>query len=263
MRCGSSILADFLICSRFATRLPIPAPAAEAGPHGPTDLARALRLLPAAGGLIGGLAAGVLVAGASLGLPPQLAAALAVGLLILVSGALHEDGLADCADGFGGGVTRQQKLEIMRDSRIGAFGTLALALTLYLRIAAIAAIAEQSLHLASAALVAAAALSRAAALLPLGLLSPARSSGLGFSAGKIGADALRVALPLAVLFALAPLAAGAGLARPLLSVVAVLVAALAFAAFAKREIGGHTGDVAGASQQLGEVIVYLIYAAGA
>jgi adenosylcobinamide-GDP ribazoletransferase len=221
-----------------------------------------LRLLPAAGALVGALAAGTLLAGASLGLPPLLSAPLAIGVLILLSGALHEDGLADCADGFGGGATRERKLEIMQDSRIGAFGALTLALALYLRIAAVATIAGRSIGLASAVLIGAAALSRGAALLPLALLGPARGRGAGFTAGKPKPEAQRVAFSLACLFGLAPVLAGAGAARALVAIAAVLGAALAFSAFAKREIGGQTGDVAGATQQLTEIAVYLVYAAG-
>ncbi len=262
MRQSTSLLIDLLICLRFATRLPVPILAAESAPHAPTRFPHALRLLPAAGAVIGALAAGALAVGAALGFPPLLSAPIAVGVLILLSGALHEDGLADCADGFGGGATRERKLEIMDDSRIGAFGALALALALYLRVAAVATLASRSLGLASAVLIGTAALSRGAALLPLILLAPARRGGAGFAAGKPRPEAQRVAFLLACLFGFAPILAGAGAGRAMFAMIAVLGAALAFTAFARREIGGQTGDVAGATQQLTEIAVYLVYAAG-
>ena len=101
-------------------------------------------MFPLVGAILGAVAAGALFAAAALGLPPPLSAPLAITALIALTGALHEDGLADCADGFGGGATSARKLEIMKDSRIGAFGALALAIALYLRIVALALIAGES-----------------------------------------------------------------------------------------------------------------------
>ena len=118
-----------------------------------------------------------------LGLPPLVCAGLAVGALVIVTGALHEDGLADVADGFGGGATRERKLEIMRDSRIGAYGAAALALSLILRVAALSALLDHGLGAAAAGLILAGAASRAAALAPLALLPAARADGLGAGAG--------------------------------------------------------------------------------
>ena len=109
-------LSDFAGALRFFSRLPIP------GPMETDDFRRSLRLAPLAGALLG-LAGGlVFVAALGLRLPAAAAALLALGFGALVTGALHEDGLADVADGFGGGLTRDRKLEIMKDSRIGAFG---------------------------------------------------------------------------------------------------------------------------------------------
>lgn len=261
MRLGSSLLIDLLICLRFATRLPLPALGSEIAPHALALFSRAVRMLPLAGALVGALAAIILAIAAALGLPPPLTAPLAVAALTLLSGALHEDGLADCADGFGGGATRERKLEIMRDSRIGAFGALALALTLYLRIASLTLIAGHSLGLACAVLIGAAAVSRGAALIPLHILPPARAGGAGFSAGKPQAGALRVGACLACVFALAPIAAGSGLARALVGAGVGVLAALIVTALAKRQIGGQTGDVAGAAQQISEIAFYLVFAA--
>jgi adenosylcobinamide-GDP ribazoletransferase len=256
-----SLLIDLLICLRFATRIPLRTLREEQAPDS-SDFSRAMRMLPAAGALLGAAAAVALAAATSLGLAPFLAAPLAIAALVALTGALHEDGLADCADGFGGGATRQRKLEIMGDSRIGAFGALALALALYIRIAAIALLAAQSLLLACMTLIAAGAASRGAALIPLALLPPARAKGLGFSAGRLNPGALILAFGLAALLAAGPALAGAGLIRASLALGASICAGFALSALARRQIGGQTGDVAGAAQQIAEIIFYLVVAGG-
>ena len=133
-------------------------------------------------GLIGAL---VLALTALLGLPLLLRAGLSTAALVAATGALHEDGLADVADGFGGGTTRERKLEIMRDSRIGAYGAIALALALILRVGALAAALDGGFWRGSLSLILVAALSRAAALTPLALLAPARADGAGAAAGLL------------------------------------------------------------------------------
>ncbi len=261
MRQGSSLLFDLLTCLRFATRIPIPALPFETGPHSLESFSRAVRLFPLAGAILGSGAAAVLFAASALGLPPLLAAPLAIAALAALTGALHEDGLADCADGFGGGATRERKLEIMADSRIGAFGALTLAIALYLRIAALAMISTQSLYLAGAVITGAAAASRGAALMPLALLPPARAKGSGYSAGRPDRATLFAAAGCAAVFAAAPLLAGAGLARCLLACIACVGSGLALSALAWRQIRGQTGDVAGATQQISEILFYLVFAA--
>jgi adenosylcobinamide-GDP ribazoletransferase len=174
---------------------------------------------------------------------------------------MHEDGLADCADGFFGGASRARKLEIMQDSRIGAFGVVALALSLYLRAASLGLIGERSLGLACATVIGAAALSRSLALVPLALLPPARPDGAGFAAGKPARGSFWTAISFAVLFALLPVPAGASSSQALTGIVLAAFAALGVAGFAKRQIGGQTGDVAGAAQQLAEIAYCLAMAA--
>ena len=106
MRHGSSLLADFWLCLGFYTRLPVPPAARQAAAQSLAHFPRAVRILPLAGALLGAFAALVLAAAFGLGLSPLLAALLALSCLIILTGALHEDGLADCADGFFGGATR-------------------------------------------------------------------------------------------------------------------------------------------------------------
>src|SRR4029077_10611440 len=138
--------------------------------HSLANFPRAVRMLPVAGGLVGALAAIAMAAASRFGFPPLLAAPLAICSLVLLGGAMHEDGLADCADGFFGGATRERKLEIMQDSRIGTFGAVALLLGVYMRGASLSLIAGKSLSLVGAVLIGAAALSRTAALIPLAVL---------------------------------------------------------------------------------------------
>ena len=198
-------------------------------------------LVGAAVGAVMALAAGLAL---WLGLPPVMAALLALAAGALATGAMHEDGLADVADGFGGGRDRARKLEIMRDSRVGSYGVVALLLALGFRAAGIAEAAAAGLLWP--ALVGLAAASRAGLPLALHLLPPARSDGLGRAAGAAEGPA-KVALAIGVLFLL-PLGVGAALAVA----AAMALAALAVSALALRQIGGQTGDVMGASQVLAE-----------
>ena len=244
---------DLAACLRFFSRLPLPRLSVEASPHAPPDLSRLARMVPIAGAILGAIGALALSLADGLGLPPFLCAGLAVAALVILSGALHEDGLADVVDGFGGGATRERKLEIMRDSRIGAYGAAALALSLLLRVAALSGLLEHGLGAAAAGLVLAGAASRAFALLPLALLPPARAEGLGAGAGRLGIGGALAAGVTALIVACALGLSVLGLGRAILSLALALAAALAMIALARRQIGGQTGDVAGAAQQLAEI----------
>src|ERR1700677_2723291 len=139
---------DVLSSLRFFTRLPLPTRETE-----PPDWAQIAWSAPFAGAIVGAIGGLALVVANELSLPPFLAATLAIAALALTTGALHEDGLADVADGFGGGSTREAKLAIMRDSRIGAFGAIALVLSLLLRVGALASLQRHSPGFAFAGLV--------------------------------------------------------------------------------------------------------------
>ena len=136
------LLADFLACLRFYSRLPVPVLPFEAEPYAMLDFSTSVRVLPFAGFFIGGLGGLVLWGASLLGLSPLIAAAFALSFLLLATGAFHEDGLADTADGLGGGMTIERKLEIMKDSRIGTFGGAALIMSLLLRTLLIAEITQ-------------------------------------------------------------------------------------------------------------------------
>ena len=134
---------------------------------------------------MGGSLAGVYITVNSLGLPAGLAAILALAAGMMMTGGLHEDGLADCADGFGGGQTRDQKLEIMKDSRVGSYGVLALILVIAARIMALAALpaTAQSLIL----VISLAMVSRLMMVVYLNWLPSARAEGWDIRQEKLAA----------------------------------------------------------------------------
>ena len=219
------------------------------------DLARAVWAFPVVG-LVIGLAAGLSYWLAfKLRLPPLLAAAWTLPAALLLTGALHEDGLADTADGFGGGTTPARKLEIMRDSRIGTYGALALLLSCLIRITAIAAIARPAAVIT--ALVLAGIAGRAAMVLPLLLLPPARQDGLGAALGRPPANSATLALALAAVapFACLPPAQATAI------IALAAAAALATARLAAAQIGGYTGDTLGATEVAVECVVLTVLAA--
>ena len=168
---------DLNVALSFSTRLPVPHAVAATG----ADVARACWALPIAGALVGAI--GALVYGLAVwaAIPAFPAAALAVAATVLATGALHEDGFADVADGFGGGATRERKLEIMRDSRLGTYGACALGLSLILRISAIADLTQPAL--VASALLAAHIGARAAMPAVMWFVPPAKPDGLSASAG--------------------------------------------------------------------------------
>ena len=262
----AALAAEAVTCLRFYTRLPLPALRAEMS-HPPRPFARCLRWAPLAGAVVGLCGAAALAAAAALGLPPPVAAALALLATVLIGGGLHEDGLADVADGFGGGSTRERKLEIMRDSRLGTYGALAVGFSLLLRTAALAGLAERGgIVLAATALVAAAGASRGIGLMPMALLPAARADGLGRGAGRLPAEVFATAAALAVGIGLGlPALGGAGPARPGLALALAALAAAGTTRLARDQIGGFTGDVAGACQQLCEasMLLGLLIAPGA
>jgi adenosylcobinamide-GDP ribazoletransferase len=186
---------------------------------------------------------------AACGLPPEIAALIAVAAAIWLTGALHEDGVADFADGVGGGRDREARLAIMRDSRIGTFGALALIVAIGLRILAVAEVGAGALLFA--AFVATGAASRFAMAVALALMPPAQADGLGRGAGRPGTGALAGGLVVTVV-CLAPLGQAAAAVGALMGLAAALTGLLA-----ARRLGGQTGDVLGAVQVVAEVAGWL------
>jgi adenosylcobinamide-GDP ribazoletransferase len=238
---------DLRIAVAFSTRLPV----AHSGPIGGDDVARASWALPIAGLLVGGLGALAYWIAFRIGLPPSLAAALALAVTLLATGCLHEDGLADTVDGFGGGKTRAHKLEIMRDSRNGTFGVCALVMSLLLRWSALTTIADP-LSVAMA-LLAAHASARATLPTLMRFVPPARTDGLSAQVGRPAPQSIVVA---GVLGAIA-LGLGLGPVAAIIGLILLACACLCMAWLSLRQIGGQTGDVLGALEQINEVLVLL------
>jgi adenosylcobinamide-GDP ribazoletransferase len=232
----------------FCTRLPVTAPA-------DASLAKAAWTFPVVGALIGALGALVYWLADGLGLPPSVAATLAVAATALITGCLHEDGLADTADGFGGGATRERKLEIMRDSRTGTYGVVALIISFMLRAGAIASLAEPGL--AAAALIAAHAGARAELPFFMRTVPNARGDGLSSSVGAPDSGPASVAMLLGLLALVLCLGFAAGVGAALVMGAGLIV----LARLSTSQIGGQTGDVLGAAEQTSEILILLTAAA--
>jgi adenosylcobinamide-GDP ribazoletransferase len=248
----SRFVRDIAESLRFFTRLHV----GEPGPGASLDIDRIAWAAPVAGVAVGVVGALFLGVAAALGLPLILRAGLTTAAVVAATGALHEDGLADVADGFGGGATRARKLEIMRDSRVGAYGATAIALALILRVGALTAALDGGFWRGAFSLTLVAALSRAAALTPLALLPPARADGAGAAAGRLDSNALAAAWGSALVIAVALGLVALGLAHALLAALMSGAGALLMVVLARRAIGGQTGDVAGAAQQCGEIAAW-------
>ena len=244
-----AVLGDIYASVIFLTRLPAP-PWAEAARR---PLAHAMWAFPLAGVLVATVMAAIYAGGAECGLPPILSALIAVAGGVILTGGLHEDGLADFADGVGGGATPERRLEIMSDSRIGTYGVLVLVISVLGRAAALAAIGDALAVFG--ALVATAAISRGLLPLVAASMEPAKEDGLGRLAGRPTAAVWAIALGLGA--AIAVLAAPGGWIGCLLAAGA---GALAVGLIARQAVGGYTGDVLGAVQQTAELLALVLIA---
>lgn len=237
------------VAVQFLTRIPLP----SFDGFETSWLDRSAKYFPLVGVLVGLITGGVLLAAAELW-PQPIPALLAVGAGVLLTGAFHEDGLADTADGLGGGLTRDRRLEIMKDSRIGTYGVAALGLALALKVTCLAALPPAE---GTAALVAAHAGAR---LMPLLMIRFAPYAG-DAAAAKVKPLATGLTtseLTFAVIIAALALgpAFGSGFAMVVAALLALAAAGLV-ALVALRLIGGYTGDVLGAMEQVAEVAILL------
>jgi adenosylcobinamide-GDP ribazoletransferase len=243
---NSGLITELGTGLAFLTRLPVRGASGGAG-----SLARAAWTFPIVGALVGALGALAYWGAAAVGLPPFVAGVLAVAATLLVTGALHEDGLADTADGFGAGGSRARKLEIMRDSRIGTYGVAALILSILLRAGAVASLVEPAL--AAPALIAAHTAARATLPAFMRFVPRARPDGLAAEAGH----PTMAGVIIAAFVGATALAACFDLMGMLVALVLLAAAASFMAWLALRQIGGQTGDVLGALEQTGEILVLL------
>lgn len=227
---------------QFLTRIPIRLRSAP-------DLAKAVPWFPVVGALIGAAVGGV-AAGLMELVPATVAAAVAIVVGVMITGAFHEDGLADTADAMGGW-TPERRREILKDSRHGSYGVAAMCSTIVLRILCVASLGPAA---AFAGLVAAHSLGRGAAVGVMGVTPPVPAEGLGADYARSLSPA-RAALGVGASLAITALAVGWWVA-PL--AVAVFAGALVVASIARRAFGGVSGDILGAVEQVGECLVLVV-----
>lgn len=249
--------ASFLMALRFLTRMPVP----FVRTVDPPPLKDSMWMFPVVGAVVGALMGLAMVMADLARLPELFCGLFALAIGAMLTGAFHEDGLADVADGFGGGNTREERLEIMKDSRIGAYGTITLVITLMARASLLPALLVLD-PLAVILLVAgAAAFSRALMVDLLWATRPARSNGLSALAGQPSRNTTLLALAIGGLFAGV---GGSLVLTPEAGVLALVAGGLALAmvrALAMKKIGGQTGDVCGAGQVMAETAMLAVYAA--
>ncbi|MEX0969883.1 MAG: adenosylcobinamide-GDP ribazoletransferase [Paracoccaceae bacterium] len=231
--------ADISAAFRFLTRLPLP-------DGGKAPSASSVWAFPIVGMVLGASAGFLAWFLAWIGVPRLGVGALTIGYLILITGALHEDGLADCADGFGGGKDKAGILAIMRDSSIGTYGALALMIVIFMRITGVVSFGGWDFVLQLAAV---GGMSRALMGGLMFALPNARSDGASASFGKPSAASAGLGLAIGLVGAIAM----TGISGALLVGIMALPA-LGLMLLAKAKIGGQTGDVLGASQQSAESI---------
>jgi adenosylcobinamide-GDP ribazoletransferase len=234
----------FLCALQFLTRLPTP----HFGDFEPDLIVRSAPYYPVVGWFVGAICAGALLA-ASRFWPGLPAAAIAIALGVLVTGGFHEDGLADTADGLGGGQTPARRLEIMKDSRTGSYGVLALWAALTIKTAALSTLAPMQ---AALALLLSHGAARAVAAVVMAALPYAGAP----QAAKLKPSLLGVRpheAIIALMLGLAPLMAFPSHERALIGVGLAGLGGTAVALTARRLIGGYTGDILGAVEQLAEI----------
>jgi adenosylcobinamide-GDP ribazoletransferase len=247
-------LAAFFAAVRFFTRVPVPAWVG----HTQEQLDHAARYFPLVGALIGAVGA-LLTTLAACVWPASLAILIGMVATILLTGAFHEDGLADACDGLGGGWEKSQVLTIMKDSRIGSYGAIALVMALLIKFTSLSAIAQADsvpFETLLVTLIAAHALSRLAPVLLMRALPYVRDDASGKDKPLARAMS-RSGLFVAAFFALAPLVLLPP-ATALGGLFAVLWSTLWCGLYFRRRIGGYTGDCLGASQQISEIAFYTV-----
>jgi adenosylcobinamide-GDP ribazoletransferase len=243
-----------LTAFQYFTRIPMPRWVGHDG----AQLSGTLRYFPFVGIVVGATAAACVWACARV-FSPTLAVLLSTAVTVVLTGAFHEDGLADTADGLGGGHTRERALEIMKDSRIGAFGALALILALSIKVSALAALPVGQ---AMVAMICAHALSRWCAVLIVWRLPYARSDG-NTRAQSVVARIGFADLAIASVLGLAPLALALALGdwHAIAGTLAAFVVCIGLGFWFRRRLDGYTGDTLGATQQLAELTFYLAWLA--
>lgn len=239
-------VSDLFAALGLISRLPVTVDGERAMARG----AAAAWAYPMAGLVIGAILACAATVSLWLGLGTPISAAIALATGVIITGAMHEDGLADSADGLWGGWDPARRLEIMKDSHIGVYGVAALVLSFLIRWLALSELMAAGLHWA--AIITAAMISRACMTAVMAVLPNARDTGLSQSVGR---PSQRTALLATAIGALACVALWGGWG--LIVTAVVILSVLSCMAIAKAKIGGQTGDILGATQQITEIAVLL------
>ncbi|MEP3232748.1 MAG: adenosylcobinamide-GDP ribazoletransferase [Hyphomicrobiales bacterium] len=245
-----SSLGCILSSVQFLSRIPIPDSLAN---HKKPDFENGSWSFPLAGIVICLPAVVIMVVAYALGLNAEIIAVLTIATQALVTGALHEDGLADIADGFGGGSTRDRKLEIMKDSSVGAFGAVALVISFLMRFALLSSLLDLSFFLAIAGFIAAQTVSRSVQVWFWQSLPAAREDGLSSTFGTPSPQSARTALLIGGGSVLLPLIAGVSIFSITISIGLIILLLVGFRKLCIQQIGGQSGDTIGAIQVLAEI----------
>ncbi|MCH9808193.1 MAG: adenosylcobinamide-GDP ribazoletransferase [Alphaproteobacteria bacterium] len=242
---------ELLLATTLLTRIPVPRFTVQTK----ADLGSAFWAYPLVGAGVGAVGALAFAACVALGLSALPAVVAALVAMTFATGAFHEDGLADFADGVGGGLTRDKKLTIMRDSRLGTYGSVALIGYLLLSATLLVEIASSSWQPQfggmAAVFICVGALQRAAIGIPLALLQPARSDGLAFETPAPRIRIVGLAFAIAAVLSLIGLGPGAAAS----TLAATIMAALGVTWMSQRYLGGRTGDALGTSASIAAIAV--------
>jgi adenosylcobinamide-GDP ribazoletransferase len=250
----SGLVADLAMGLRLYSRVPVPVL-----PHEAPQLDRMAAALPFVSVVIGLGPALLLAILALIGLPGIYAAGLATAVQLILTGAMAEDGLADAADGLFGGSTAARRLEIMRDSRHGTYGVLALVLAIVLRVIALGALAALHPIGAIGLWLAATVLARSGSLWMSVSLPPARADGLSAAVGGVRRISFVAGSAIAVVVAAVLALPMAGLPGVIGALILLAAVAWSWTALCQRLVGGQTGDLIGALQALLELVALTVF----
>jgi len=261
---------DIVDCIAFFSRLPVP-PILGKVSEGMPDLPRSTRAMPIVGlflGLVAMVPATLFDALTfTAPLPAMLLAVMTIATMAIITGGLHEDGFADVADGFWGGHTKERKLDIMKDSRLGAYGAIALSFSLLLRISILSYLFENyGVQVGGIAYLASCVVSRVPILHVWYTLPAARTNGISASIGQPNTQSYAIGIALGAIATAICIVPYFGLLSALSAFTMVVLSALLVVRTARKHIDGQTGDVLGSSQQLGEIafgIGLLLFASAA
>ncbi len=248
------LFTDLMAALMFLSRIPVPW---EKISDDPPDLTRAFWAFPLVGMALGALSGLAALIGYLLGLSAFLFVLVGLSIGIIITGALHEDGLADTIDGLGGGDTPETKLEIMRDSRIGTYGTIAVVICFLLRLGALIALANESLLYMFAGFAVSGSIGRGMIVFLRSMSEPASETGLSTLTEKTEGGILWAALGIAFFSAI--------ILCPIWVAIFGFALCIVFTYMVNqlivKKIGGITGDILGATEQFCEIGFLLLFAA--